>query len=214
MNITSERRLTIVVNQIIHEWINNVLNQLQNKVSISIDISNTFTSTEKRQSSSSRSKSSEFISSSKTNNRKYRRDMSRHSSQQSLLSHECSREASITRWCWEITKRRENRKTFSNDEHAYLMRRALFYFQALIFSECIRIKLNVWAEHKSDAINDFILKVWKKCKRMFERNIERHSKIMNVSQNFETRIVKSFTSNTCKNTNVNINVRFNRRVSN
>ena len=140
--------------------------------------------------------------------------MSRHSSRQSLLSHECSREASITRWCWETTKRRESRKTFSNDEHAYLMRRAFFYFQTLIFSECIRIKLNVWAKHKFDAINDLILKVWKKCKRMFERNIERHSKIMNVSQNFETRIVESLTSNTCKNTNVNIDVRFNRRVSN
>ena len=213
MNITSKRRLIIVVNHIIQEISNNVLNHLQFKTSISINTSNTLTSAVKEQSSSNRSKSSELTSLSETSNRKYRRDISRHPFRQSHLSHECSGEASITRWCWEIIKRRESRKTFSSDEHAYLMRRTLFYFQALIFSECIRIKLNVWAEHNLDAINDLILKVWQKCRRMFERSIERHSEIMNVSQNFETRIVKSFTSNICKYINVNTDVRFNRRFS-
>ena len=105
MHITSKRRLTIVVNQIIHEWFNNVLNYLQNRSSISIDISNTFTSIVKKQSSSSRNKSNEFIFSLKINNREYQRDMNRHFFRQNFLSNECSRKASITR-------RRENVSLF------------------------------------------------------------------------------------------------------
>ena len=78
INITSKRRLIIVVNHIIQKISNNVLNHLQFKISISINISNIFISIVKKQSSLNRNKSNEFIFLSKTNNRKYRRDINRH----------------------------------------------------------------------------------------------------------------------------------------
>ena len=97
MNITSKRRLIIVVNHIIQKISNNVLNHLQFKISISINISNIFISIVKKQSLSNRNKSNEFIFLSKTNNRKYRRDINRHFFRQNFLLHERSKKTSIIR---------------------------------------------------------------------------------------------------------------------
>ena len=97
MNITSKRRLIIVINYIIQKISINVINHLQFKISISINISNIFISIVKKQSLSNRNKSNEFIFLSKTNNRNYRYNINQHFFKQNLLSHECSKKTSITR---------------------------------------------------------------------------------------------------------------------